>query len=714
MVLNLLLTSASILGVTIAINSECGHWSHTLGFGYNIVQGDPWRGLLGQGPTDPQDPGFEHLKQIVYTDEVKPYDDLTCDSSARSATIESTSSLQSSMEDTAKISAGIPLIFSFSASTSYKTAKELMKSHKEVFVKSSVTCGVQEAGLPNAALYDEGGDAPKMNPIFVQAVKDLPTDLHDIGLSYYRFLHSFGTHFVTDVVMGASYTEITTWSAAHLTTSFSSQVGVTVAASGTLEDTLKLGVGGGHKSGERKTFASSSNYASVKKLLMGGPITPSSKFEDWASISRKCPTPLEYTLMETFRLLNSKNFPKDDSIQIKRNLLKQALKSYCKVYVLGHLDKDCALDAYDVEMNYYRNQVGAAVHQRAALANQLVQVGCDNGKIPISCAWQQNFNAGGKQPPAWFTLLVSLPDGGYACQCLANPWVGGTCYAECVSKDVVHGVHLLGHMPSGYTEGTTDHNAVVQKFHQNPLNVNFEPRYAGNPPGVGIKCCDHGYTAIGCMGQLPARNLHGDTFPSKDFPDLYGVQPAQRNGKSCCQFRIEMSYAYSVYGQAVCASNIDDYQIVEAQGKGGARVDVHCPVGTYLLTCGYRSLGPERTKPGYYPVGKDLLNGKCSCYNWFGVTCYAACGSFQVKKSASASRRLYDISESGPIEGELIPKAKVQPEDKTDAEAEVLPVAVGSDTVGISLSPISTIPGILSILAVGGVAVVAFSGRDRW
>lgn len=396
--------------------------------------------------------------------------------------------------------------------------------------------------------------------------------------------------------------------------------------------------------------------------------------------------------------------------------MKQALESYCQNYVLKHLGQDCALDAYDVEMNYYRNQVGAAVHQAHALANHLIQVPCDNGNIPISCAWQQDFNAGGKQPPAWFTLIVSLPDGGYACQCLANPWVGGTCYAECVSKDVVHGFHLLGHMPSGYTEGTTQHNAVVQKFHQNPLNVNFQPRYAGNPPGVGLKCCDHGYTAIGCMGQLPARYLHGDTFHNSDFPDHYGVRPVTSHGKSCCQFSIRNSYAGSVYGQAVCASNIDGYKVVENSGKkdSGKRFDVQCRVGTYLLSCGYKSEGPERTKPGYYPVGKDLLNGKCSCYNYFGGTCYAACGSFQVKKSANASRRLYDISESGPIEGELIPKAKVQPEDKTDAEAELLPVAVGSDTAGISLSPISTIPGILSILAVGGVAAVAFSGRDRW
>ena len=89
------------------------------------------------------------------------------------------------------------------------------------------------------------------------------------------------------------------------------------------------------------------------------------------------------------------------------------------------------------------------------------------------------------------------------------------------------------------------------------------------------------------------------------------------NGVSC-----NCSDTYGGTCLAVCSSNIKKYNVLVSSGTG--IVNVTCPGGTYALGCGNK---PTSTLIEVFPTILVTNENTCSCYHYFGVTCFAICGN---------------------------------------------------------------------------------------
>ena len=75
---------------------------------------------------------------------------------------------------------------------------------------------------------------------------------------------------------------------------------------------------------------------------------------------------------------------------------------------------------------------------------------------------------------------------------------------------------------------------------------------------------------------------------------------------------------------ASCVSNVADYEI--AYSTGSVYVTVSCSGGKQVLGCGViAGKGPINKYEAFQAYYVSESN-TCTCYNYFGVTCFAVCG----------------------------------------------------------------------------------------
>ena len=172
--------------------------------GYNILKGNP----LSTGSI--YDPGFQQFifKPTYKTDahtadrRYKVPDNVdvvlteSCNYGFSSETLMTMSDYKQSLMAKASVqgSAAVDLLEgSFSMSIEYDRVRQTVESSSMTIVKSEASCKVYDALV-------QSGTPPELSDNFIAYVKRL-LKTRDYG----RFLGAFGTHFVTEVQMGARY-----------------------------------------------------------------------------------------------------------------------------------------------------------------------------------------------------------------------------------------------------------------------------------------------------------------------------------------------------------------------------------------------------------------------------------------------------------------------------------------------------------------------------
>jgi len=198
----------------------------------------------------------------------------------------------------------------------------------------------------------------------------------------------------------------------------------------------------------------------------------------------------------------------------------------------------------------------------------------------------------------------------------------GDFYVSCPS-----GYSLLG---TGFLRKETKHESFPGYLYDSPTTAHcydyfgaacygtctnaFQPSevWIGTSTGSSVTVtCPPGYLVTGCAMRL-------STGQSESWPHAY------MSSTTSCQ-------CYDNFGvtcQAACvpASKIQNSHRVESVYGTGV-VEAICPDGTQVLGCGYKpQVGVNSECCWYVYPSID----RCTCYDFFGVTCYAVCANVYV------------------------------------------------------------------------------------
>jgi len=192
------------------------------------------------------------------------------------------------------------------------------------------------------------------------------------------------------------------------------------------------------------------------------------------------------------------------------------------------------------------------------------QIQCPLGKDVVSCGMAESTVV--PTEPFWNVYPLSRD----TCHCY--DYFGDNCYATCVAR-------AAANFTTVEVTGT----------------------------GTRTASCPSGQKVTGC-------GIKNSQHHREKYPDVY---PSSETTCTCYNY-----YGATCY--ATCSANVGLYRIMNNYGTG--HVDVQCPAETFALGCGMRDKtksGPYEIYPGFWP--KDLQT--CRCYNYFGTTCYAICGT---------------------------------------------------------------------------------------
>ena len=165
------------------------------------------------------------------------------------------------------------------------------------------------------------------------------------------------------------------------------------------------------------------------------------------------------------------------------------------------------------------------------------------------------------------------------CECYDNTYA--SCIAWCTELPV-NNFEIVTTYGTGSFDATCPNGTNVLGCHIDPVM-----------PYFGFDCC---------------RNF----YPSDDGS---GCSCSDIDGANCI---------------ATCASDINDYEVVSAYGTNNINVKCTKP-GNVVLGCGGSPV--NQWFKDYYDYQFELWRmvkvqnkTSCTCYDWFGITCYAICG----------------------------------------------------------------------------------------
>ncbi len=302
-----------------------------LALGYDIYKANP---MSTKGGVDP---GFQLQKifGFTYDGHQKSSDDRWDIPDATTVVRENSCSLDfssSSVSGSDSYSRSLEVYVSgslegwgakFKASVDYKEVEEKTQKYKDLYTASRGECKVYTGKI-------DGYLPPKLTPNFIRAVNTLTEDYQE--KPYMRFISYFGTHFVSQVHMGARFACVTRLSEKSWTSLLQKNIKIEMAASYSA-----YGVSGAldTRTEEQKKWAR--EFESVKtdmslSVIGSKPVKEHGPIE-WAQQAIEEPMPMRYTLENISELLGdpymSPSDVKCDLKKIKANLIT-ALQKYCE------------------------------------------------------------------------------------------------------------------------------------------------------------------------------------------------------------------------------------------------------------------------------------------------------------------------------------------------------------------------------------------------
>jgi hypothetical protein len=217
---------------------------------------------------------------------------------------------------TATISAGLPGIFGFSASTSFKQAFESSSSFASTSLYVTREVRVVQVQLSSGATMS-------VSDPFAKAVAGLSTS--GVDSTYDGLIASFGTHYTTGVELGGRAYQLTTIVATTMSQMVSQEIDVTAGASGAFEGFTASASGSFDQTNTQKYQEATKSSSSIANYSGG---TNTNSLDAWAPTVIAGPAPIAVALSPLTALLTSTNFPDDAEIATKQSLLDQAITAH--------------------------------------------------------------------------------------------------------------------------------------------------------------------------------------------------------------------------------------------------------------------------------------------------------------------------------------------------------------------------------------------------
>ncbi|XP_062601466.1 uncharacterized protein LOC134263170 [Saccostrea cucullata] len=319
-----------------------------IGRGYDLFKGNPLSddGVVDQGFRLP-------IMELPYTHKftadgeyrIPDNVDVIAESSAKFGSsfysVQSESDYKRMLSVDASVNAargGWGVSASFSASASYQ------KNTREIHKGETTTLNIVSRAVAYRARMSETAKMSKVNEYVEKAVMLLPMEnCEDESLQemYLNFIREFGTHYTTQVVMGAKAVQQLTFDKSDLSRLESEGISAKVAAQASFSG-LGASGGGGFSVGvgskeESKERVQNTNKEQYEYYIGGNP--PSGDFSlgsteslrEWARSADEKPVPIQYRLTSIETLLKPGYF-KDITYGLfeRRQCLRRALYTYCK------------------------------------------------------------------------------------------------------------------------------------------------------------------------------------------------------------------------------------------------------------------------------------------------------------------------------------------------------------------------------------------------
>jgi len=233
--------------------------------------------------------------------------------------ISSVSDISNVVEHTFSLSLDYaPSKFGFSASGSVKSLVNAVTVEK-----SSVFIGTTMASTWKVDLKPYGDF--KLSNSFVSGVKSL--SLNESHVSYDRFVKSYGTHYITAMLMGGVATQTATLSNVNRKSLESMSVDVSEQAK------ISFYVDAQQSYAIKYNQAQQSNYSAMTKkdsytTLGGDPKYNVLNYEKWLATIPSNPVPLSFAMEPLTTLMISDYFPDDPDIDLKARNVEKKITSY--------------------------------------------------------------------------------------------------------------------------------------------------------------------------------------------------------------------------------------------------------------------------------------------------------------------------------------------------------------------------------------------------
>ena len=283
--------------------------------------------------------------------------DVACRTSFSSQTVESSKSLQSSLDANAHVSGGGWGV-SFSASAGYKQASSSVKSGKYKLILSTASCKYYFAKLNEL-------DLPEFSPELLQWIDRMHKSIDARGVIddslVYDFVNYFGTHFPSDMVYGARFTYENKITSSNYKTMSSSELSVEVQAS--YSGLFSVGGGFGLSSSQQQAASNFSEKSETSTISIGAPPPYTGDAMTWASTVKDTPVPVQFNLIPIYELfddrrLNVQSHFSAETNQIIRDKIAGIASKYCRKLLSEGVEVQCNDDSVIKIEDYAMRYVG--------------------------------------------------------------------------------------------------------------------------------------------------------------------------------------------------------------------------------------------------------------------------------------------------------------------------------------------------------------------
>eukprot|EP00756_Hemistasia_phaeocysticola_P025558 Hpha_TRINITY_DN16011_c5_g6::TRINITY_DN16011_c5_g6_i1::g.119658::m.119658 len=284
----------------------------TLFNGYDIMFGNPV-------PTEglPVDPGYRQpVFNATYSGSVTPDQRYlqpdgtvvsscsgTCTMSFQSSELAGTHSYQSSLETKVSVSGG-GWGAKFSASADYKHVAQGSSEEHMVFTHSEAQCCAYQAKILSYT-------PPDLHNDFKAGLSSLPTGYD--RTAYFRFVMNFGTHYVSEINMGALFGQQTSFKSTQWSEMLSEGLDIKVAASYSgYGATAAASTETDSQKKMAQTFSSKSSEQ--REYTMGAKPPSDGKPSTWVQSTIVSPAPMGVKLQQIDQLLDNSIYPQYASV----------------------------------------------------------------------------------------------------------------------------------------------------------------------------------------------------------------------------------------------------------------------------------------------------------------------------------------------------------------------------------------------------------------